>query len=131
MYSQPLDQFPYWQSIVAGLIFLGITILYLAWVRRRPYLAVGWFWFVGTLVPVIGLMQVGIQTMADRYTYIPHIGLLLMLVWGGKEGRSPPVVHLYCEPASPHSYSWHAWHQRTFRHGCGKTALPCGNMWSP
>jgi len=59
MYSQPLDQFSYWQSIVAGLIFLGITISCLAWVRRRPYLAVGWFWFVGTLVPVIGLMQVG------------------------------------------------------------------------
>ncbi len=94
MYSQPLDQFPYWQSIVAGLVFLLITIISLAWARRRPYLLVGWFWFVGTLVPVIGLMQVGIQTMADRYTYLPHIGLLIMLVWSGKE-----ALATRCSPA--------------------------------
>jgi protein O-mannosyl-transferase len=94
MYSQPLDQFPYWQSIVAVVIFVGITILCLAWIRRRPYLAVGWFWFIGTLVPVIGLMQVGLQTMADRYTYIPHIGLFLMLVWGAGESLSTR-----CSPA--------------------------------
>ena len=50
--------------------------------RRRPYLAVGWLWFCGTLVPVIGLVQVGIQSMADRYTYLPLIGLFIMLVWG-------------------------------------------------
>ena len=94
MYSQPLDQFPLWQSIAAGVIFLLITIIAVTWARRRPYLFVGWFWFVGTLVPVIGLMQVGIQTMADRYTYIPHIGLLIMLVWGGKEALSTR-----CSPA--------------------------------
>jgi hypothetical protein len=50
--------------------------------RRQPYLLVGWLWFLGTLVPVIGLVQVGEQSMADRYTYIPQIGLLLCLVWG-------------------------------------------------
>ena len=53
--------------------------------RRRPYLAVGWFWYVGTLVPVIGLVQVGMQTMADRYTYIPLIGIFIVLAWGGWE----------------------------------------------
>ena len=51
-------------------------------VRRRPYLFVGWFWFVGLLVPVIGLVQVGSQARADRYTYLPLIGLFVMLAWG-------------------------------------------------
>ena len=53
--------------------------------RRRPYLAVGWFWYLGTLVPVIGLVQVGMQSMADRYTYIPLIGIFIVLAWGGWE----------------------------------------------
>ena len=51
--------------------------------RRRRYLIVGWFWYVGTLVPVIGLIQVGIQARADRYTYIPSIGILLAGRLGG------------------------------------------------
>lgn len=59
--------------------------------RRHPYLLTGWLWFLGTLVPVIGLVQVGAQAMADRYTYLPLVGLLVMLVWGlnewGKRGR--------------------------------------------
>ena len=53
--------------------------------KRRPYLAVGWFWFLGTLVPVIGLVQVGSQAMADRYAYIPLIGIYICLSWGGWE----------------------------------------------
>ena len=48
---------------------------------RRRYLPVGWFWFLGTLVPMIGLVQVGKQAMADRYAYIPFIGVFLMLIW--------------------------------------------------
>jgi tetratricopeptide (TPR) repeat protein len=55
-------------------------VVYLA--RKKPYLAVGWLWFLGTLVPVIGLVQVGSQSMADRYTYIPSIGLLVIVAWG-------------------------------------------------
>src|SRR5262249_49625793 len=51
----------------------------------RPYLAVGWFWFLGTLVPVIGIVQVGIQSMADRYTYIPLIGIFIVLAFGLKD----------------------------------------------
>ena len=50
--------------------------------RRFPYLAVGWFWFLGTLVPAIGLVQAGVQSMADRYTYLPGIGLFIIVVWG-------------------------------------------------
>ena len=65
----------------AGLL-LAIFAAVLLLARKRPYLAVGWLWFCGTLVPVIGLVQVGIQSMADRYTYVPLIGLFIMLVWG-------------------------------------------------
>jgi tetratricopeptide (TPR) repeat protein len=69
-----------WQLGAAAVLLLLIT----AWVlhaRQQPYLAVGWFWFLGALVPMIGLVQVGSQTMADRYAYVPFIGLFLMLVW--------------------------------------------------
>ena len=53
--------------------------------RKCPYLAVGWFWYLGMLVPVIGLVQVGDQSMADRYTYLPQIGLAIGLTWGAKQ----------------------------------------------
>ena len=68
-------------AIVAAGLLLGLTILMLGQ-ARRPYLAVGWLWYLGTLVPVIGLVQVGRQAVADRYTYIPLIGLFVLLVWG-------------------------------------------------
>jgi protein O-mannosyl-transferase len=76
-------RWPMWEVALAALLLLTISVLVLAQRLRRPYLAVGWFWYVGTLVPVIGLVQVGMQAMADRYTYIPLIGLFLSLVWGG------------------------------------------------
>ena len=60
----------------------GLTCLFALRARRQPYLLVGWLWFLGTLVPVIGLVQVGTQAMADRYMYIPSIGLFVLLVWG-------------------------------------------------
>jgi tetratricopeptide (TPR) repeat protein len=53
--------------------------------RKRPYLAIGWFWFVGTLVPTIGLIQVGAQSMADRYTYIPSIGFFVVVIWAAAD----------------------------------------------
>src|SRR5262245_40758693 len=57
-------------------------MLAVAFARRRRYLIVGWLWYLGTLVPVIGLMQVGVHGLADRYTYVPYIGLGVMLAWG-------------------------------------------------
>lgn len=68
----------------AVMVFL-MSIGFLKMANRRPYLAVGWFWFLGTLVPVIGLLQVGSQAMADRYTYIPGIGLSIVTAWGAAE----------------------------------------------
>jgi protein O-mannosyl-transferase len=73
---------PTWQIIGAACLLIGITALCLFQRRIRPYLIVGWLWFLGTLVPVIGLVQVGGQTMADRYFYIPSIGLFIALVFG-------------------------------------------------
>ncbi len=69
--------------IVVSTLFIvacSISFTWLAW--RHPYLFVGWFWFLGTLIPVIGLVQVGLQSMADRYMYIPGIGLFIAVVWG-------------------------------------------------
>lgn len=83
-YLLPAKQ-PAWQVIAAGLLLAGITILVLRFVRTRPYLAVGWFWYVITILPVIGIIQVGMQAMADRFTYIPTIGISLMLAWSGAD----------------------------------------------
>lgn len=69
------------EVIVAVLILAGITTLTLFELRRRPYLATAWLWYLGTLVPVIGLVQVGDQAWADRYTYLPSIGVFIGLVW--------------------------------------------------
>jgi hypothetical protein len=73
---------PMWQVAGAGLLLGVVSFLVIRGARRRPYLMVGWLWYLGTLVPVIGLVQVGEQAMADRYTYVPLIGLFVMIAWG-------------------------------------------------
>ena len=73
---------PAWQIIGAAVLLIGITAFCFSQRKIRPYLIVGWLWFLGTLVPVIGLVQVGGQIMADRYFYIPSIGLFIALVFG-------------------------------------------------
>ena len=65
----------------AGVVLLALSLVALQFVRQRPYLIVGWLWFLGTLVPVIGLVQVGGQAMADRYTYLPYLGVFLAVTW--------------------------------------------------
>ena len=78
----PLREWHPGQVIIAGLLLLILTIL-AVWARKRwPYFFVGWLWYLGTMVPVIGLVQVGVQRMADRYTYIPFIGLFIVVAWG-------------------------------------------------
>ena len=69
------------QIAMSGTLILVVSALSIWQIRKRPYLFVGWFWFVGTLVPVIGIVQVGRQGLADRYTYIPFIGLSIALIW--------------------------------------------------
>lgn len=71
-----------WQAAGACLLLGLISVAVLRRARLHPYLVVGWFWYLGTLVPVIGLVQIGAQAMADRYTYVPLIGLFIMITWG-------------------------------------------------
>ncbi|MBI3585788.1 MAG: tetratricopeptide repeat protein [Ignavibacteriales bacterium] len=80
------ETLPLWQVIGSGILLLLITGLAIAKAKNHPYGVVGWLWFVGTLVPVIGLVQVGAQAMADRYMYLPHIGLFIVITWGIAEG---------------------------------------------
>jgi tetratricopeptide (TPR) repeat protein len=81
----------------AAALLLGISALALGLARTRPYLFVGWFWYLGTLLPVIGLISVGAHSIADRYTYLPYFGLYLAGVWGVSDlwparGRGPPLA---------------------------------------
>jgi tetratricopeptide (TPR) repeat protein len=80
-YPHPVT-LPAWEVIGAGLLLAGISILVIWAARKHPYHLVGWLWYLGTLIPVIGLVQVGAQAMADRYTYLPLIGLFIMIAWG-------------------------------------------------
>lgn len=79
-YPYPMQGYPPWKVIAACAVLALITLVVLAFFRRRR-LAVGWFWYLGTLVPVIGIVQIGAAALANRYTYVPCVGILLMLVW--------------------------------------------------
>jgi protein O-mannosyl-transferase len=73
---------PLWQVFLCLVVFINFTFIVIFCIKKYPYLAFGWFWYAGTLIPVIGLVQVGSQAMADRYTYIPCIGLFVAIAWG-------------------------------------------------
>src|SRR5260370_31902339 len=80
-YPHPNDTLAVWEIILAIGFLLAITVAAVVFRSERPYLFTGWFWYLGMLVPVIGVVQVGEQGHADRYTYLPHIGLFLLAVW--------------------------------------------------
>ena len=80
-YPHPNDTLATWEVMLAIGLLLAITVAAIVFRRERPYLFTGWFWYLGMLVPVIGLIQVGEQGHADRYTYLPHIGLFVLAVW--------------------------------------------------
>ncbi len=80
-YPHPWGAWPAWQVNSACVFIAGISVIVLVIRKKYPPAFVGWFWFVGTLVPVIGIIQVGTQTMADRYTYFPAIGIFILVVW--------------------------------------------------
>jgi len=84
VYPHP-GSWPAWQVTGAVALLAAISLLVCGVIRRSPYLIVGWLWFLGTLVPVIGLVQVNPQSLADRYTYLPLIGLFIMGVWGAAD----------------------------------------------
>ncbi len=76
---------PIWPVLLMGVFLTCVTVIAFRLRRGAPYLAVGWLWFMGMLVPVIGLVQVGFQSMADRYTYLPLVGIFIILAWGGSD----------------------------------------------
>jgi protein O-mannosyl-transferase len=98
-YPYPAE-IPIWQAAAAALAIAAISVATLRSFRQRPYLAVGWLWYLIMLAPVIGLVQVGAQARADRYTYMPTIGISIMLAWGAAElvtrvpGAKPIVTAL-------------------------------------
>ncbi len=73
------------QIIMSLLLLLVLSALVVRAWRKFPYLTIGWFWYLGTLIPVIGLVQVGAQSMADRYTYVPLIGIFIIIAWGMRD----------------------------------------------
>jgi tetratricopeptide (TPR) repeat protein len=84
MYPHSENGLAVWQIALSTLVTGALTVLVIKY-RTRRYLPVGWFWFLGTLIPMIGLVQVGVQAMADRYAYLPYIGLFIMICWGVAE----------------------------------------------
>jgi tetratricopeptide (TPR) repeat protein len=90
-YPHPAIALPAWQWILSALLLISVTAFVVIF-RRKRYLAVGWFWFLGTLIPVIGLVQVGEASMADRYAYIPLIGIFVMIAWGLEDWAETKAV---------------------------------------
>jgi tetratricopeptide (TPR) repeat protein len=98
-YPHPLETLPSWEVGLAAAGMIGMTWLAFRAAGRFKFFTFGWFWYLGTLIPVIGLLQVGAQARADRYAYIPLIGVFIILVWGGVEAaahwrlpRALPVI---------------------------------------
>jgi Tfp pilus assembly protein PilF len=83
-YAHP-GSWPLWATAGSAVLLAVVTLAVLKAFRNRPYLATGWFWFLIVLLPVIGIVQIGSHSMADRYAYIPSIGLFLVVAWGGAE----------------------------------------------
>ena len=81
LYPYP-TAWPMWEVVTCALLLLAISGLVLGTARSRPWLFVGWFWFLGVLVPFIGLIQVGAQAMADRFMYVPALGMFVAMIWG-------------------------------------------------
>jgi tetratricopeptide (TPR) repeat protein len=93
LYSHP-EAWPFGEVLAAGALLLGITWMAGRWASQKPWLLFGWLWFLGTLVPVIGLVQVGQQAMADRYLYMPMMGIVVAVIWEGRQfaGRAPRLA---------------------------------------
>ncbi len=85
LYPHPGNSLPHWLGVAAGVALISITTLVVCKARKVPYITVGWLWYIVTLIPVIGIVQVGWQAMADRYTYTTLIGLFVIIAWGAND----------------------------------------------
>src|SRR6266513_4169950 len=88
-YPHPENRLPSWEIVSCLVLLACATVVAIALRKRRPYLITGWLWYLGMLVPVIGLVQVGWQGRADRYTYLPQIGLYIMVAWSAFDLTAP------------------------------------------
>jgi hypothetical protein len=83
VFYPPPEILPWWQAVAAAFFLILVSVLVLRQLRRRPYLLMGWLWYLGTLIPVIGLVQVGLwPALADRFVYVPLVGLFIIAAWG-------------------------------------------------
>ena len=85
LYPRLADGLPIWKPLICFVVLATVTISVIYTARKRRYLLVGWLWYLGTLVPVIGLVQLGLHAMADRFSYLPSIGIFIMIAWGAAE----------------------------------------------
>jgi protein O-mannosyl-transferase len=117
-YPHPENRLPLWEIISSFLLLLCITVATIALRKQRPYLITGWLWYVGMLVPVIGLVQVGWQGRADRYTYLPQIGLYIAVTWAVADltalWRHQRTVLTTAAILTICALSWRAWTQTRY-----------------
>ena len=85
VYPYPKAGLTITQPILAFLVLLIISVVFFIWRGKYSFLLIGWLWFLGMLIPMIGIVQVGAQAHADRYTYLPQIGLYILATWGAVE----------------------------------------------
>jgi Tfp pilus assembly protein PilF len=114
-YPHPENRLPPWQIMLSVLLLLGVSAAAIALRKQRPYFITGWLWFLGMLVPVIGLVQVGWQGHADRYTYLPQIGLYILIAWSVTDSTASWRHHREILGAAAAviigALSWQAWIQ--------------------
>jgi len=85
LYAHPGNTLAVWKGVLCGIALLAITTISIKLIRKAPYFVVGWFWYLGTLIPVIGFIPLGQHLIADRYTYLPLIGIFVIIAWGVPE----------------------------------------------
>ncbi len=117
-YPHPENRLPHWELALSAALLIVISLAALLLRERRPYLVVGWSWYLGMLVPVIGLVQVGWQGHADRYTYLPEIGLYIAITWTIADvtvrWRHRQMVLAATAAAVILLFSWRTWIQTTY-----------------
>ena len=117
-YPHPENRLPTWQITLALIFLIGITATAFVLRKKAPYFITGWLWYLGMLVPVIGLVQVGWQGHADRYTYLPQIGLYIAVTWGvvdlTQRWRFQRMVLGAAAVVVAGALSWRAWLQTSY-----------------
>jgi len=117
-YPHPENRLPLWEIIMALAILVAVTAAALTLRKKRPYLVTGWLWYLAMLVPVIGVMQVGWQGRADRYTYLPQIGLYILATWSvadfSASWRRQREILAVGAAIIIAALSWQAWIQTSF-----------------